>query len=500
MLWTSAKSQFQLCFLSFLLPSQSTIRLLPSFLFDSFSILLLLIKTSRFNQTVNTCSKPSLKLSFIMVDPLIKFDPETVVKIFSLLSNPDIAISASTSRGWRNQILTDPIINKVIDLSGLSLNEEKTIELVNHLVSLSSHEDRKVGKEIHLDLSPFWDKLFPHDEGSWTVPVMKMSFNYSALLDAISSSTKGQLSKICLQINEREVDQLVMYSQVEELVIKSTNILDDPFLKEIHWSTPFRFTAVSKGQKVFSINQTERSSNSYCIFNYKSFLQSMNAFTSGGLIKLIINVSDLFNPNYGEEFKGFCDEVWRSKSTLEELRMTFSPIVAPHMFDLVEGMDRLSSLRLKVERTTGRGFQVVPPRGCSSFHLKKLVLELSSCPNEMGWIMDWVGKTLETLQLSLSTMPSLSRLPASVIAAIIENSSSLKHLHLEQISIPNDFSSSTYTPNLSNLESLYLNSLNLFGYQFFSNCSMPKLQTLSLGIGQLKFVQEEDIPRFTRYL
>lgn len=100
-----------------------------------------------------------------MVDPISVLPFETITKIFALLSTPNLAISGSTSREWRTQILTDPIINRVIDLKGSPLNEKETIELVDRLVSLSNHPDLQIGKELHLGVGCFCEAIEDYGEG-----------------------------------------------------------------------------------------------------------------------------------------------------------------------------------------------------------------------------------------------------------------------------------------------------------------------------------------------
>lgn len=75
-----------------------------------------------------------------MVDPIQSLPNEAIVRLFSLLSTSELAISSATCKQWRNRLTSDPIINQVIDLTRQfkDLSQDETILVVDRIIRSST--------------------------------------------------------------------------------------------------------------------------------------------------------------------------------------------------------------------------------------------------------------------------------------------------------------------------------------------------------------------------
>lgn len=96
--------------------------------------------------------------------------------------------------------------------------------------------------------------------------------------------------------------------------------------------------------------------------------------------------------------------------------------------------------------------------------------------DSLDWLEDWVGESLEMLEIHLSREPSHNYLQGSILSSILNLSPSLKHLDLSFISLLDYHASPSVLPNLQNLH-LWMNSSSV--YELFAWCSMPKLRVFS---------------------
>jgi len=279
-----------------------------------------------------------------MVDPISVLPFETITKIFALLSTPNLAISGSTSREWRSQILTDPIINKVIDLKGLSLNAKETVELVDRIVSLSTDPDLQVGKELHLDLRYFCKAMVNYDE----IPSDDVN-TYASLLKTISSATKGQLSKLFLHISEGVISPEALTT----VMMETAGVFDGPLFKEIHWVVPFPMSATSKNatnSRVFSVEKSFHLFSRTEASTFRTFLRDIVQFTGRGLTKLSIDLTCLEFNSSEEDLGKILNEFQKSQKSMQDLDIVVPLQSASEVFQMVASFSHLSSLHLEVRQ------------------------------------------------------------------------------------------------------------------------------------------------------
>lgn len=135
-------------------------------------------------------------------DPANRLPPHVLSLLFGLFDNQELAILSAVSKGWRTQIQTDVIIQRVEDLMNENLSEDEAIELVGRNASLSSYPKN----EILLGLKPFWESLEEAFESRMgTEPtyedIMQATSNkYESLMSTIASGTNGMLSSLYLEV------------------------------------------------------------------------------------------------------------------------------------------------------------------------------------------------------------------------------------------------------------------------------------------------------------
>jgi len=92
------------------------------------------------------------------MDPIERFPSEGLEPILTSLPTSQLVLSNLISKRWSSQLKSNssPLYRK-IDLTNLKtpLSEEETINTVHRLLCISSHPK----KELHIDLSPFWNRF-----------------------------------------------------------------------------------------------------------------------------------------------------------------------------------------------------------------------------------------------------------------------------------------------------------------------------------------------------
>lgn len=329
---------------------------------------------------------------------------------------------------------------------------------------------------------------------------------FASLLSTISSATKGQLSKLFLNISESE-GGAISVEALTNVMMKTAGVLEGPLFKEIRWVVPYAISAISKNannSRVFSVEKHPNRFPPIDASAFRIFLREMVRFTGGGLTKLSIDSNCIeFNNNEADPQGSLGEilcEIQKSQQSMEDLDIYVPFAIAFEVFQVVETFSRLSSLQLTIDQD--RVAQLSLPRGSPSFHLKKLDLSLPHTTGEMGWLVGWIGKDLESLRICFSSStPFVTKLPKSVLSSIFETCLSLKSLDLSGMMILSDSSSSsTELLTLPTLESLSIGSLCLAGYEIFAKCSMPRLESLSFSAGPGRFVDKETASQLMEHL
>lgn len=435
-----------------------------------------------------------------MVDPINSFPFETIIEIFSRLSTPDLAISTSISRDWRRRLLTDPEINRVIDLEGLDewMDQDEMIALIHRLCSNSAPSSRGPLKEIKINVNRFWEQfekyLSSTEERTDLTSLMKATdYKFFVLVCAISLATKGKLGKISFNVDRGLVGGFDQAGNTDGLLVQSAQILlscpPDNQLREIRFCVPFPIEVKARGKLChFSVeDSSDDCCSHYNSISCKRFLQDLVKLTSGGLIKLKLDTDSFQDLGFGfgeeNELEELYQEIENSTDSLEEINLAFRSSNLPdQLFNLVTSCPKLSVLSLRY-LAGASFFPLGTVESAPSFDLKHLTLSVlhSYETEEMDWLASWVGPRLESFSFSLIGRTELSQLKATTLASILQTSSSLKHLELGTMTLIN-FVPSTFNQLLPNLQSLDLDRLSLSGYQFISSLSMPTLQALDFGV------------------
>lgn len=235
------------------------------------------------------------------MDP-IRLPSELTSPLFALLHTKQIAKCTAVLKEWRNTLLTDPIANRVLDLTDTkkTLTGLETIQLVNRLASLSSHPL----KEIHLDISKFTNSLVHRaasQPGSSIGDLMRgTNYSFPSLISTISSATKGKLGKLSLEIHSYGSARVTSAPLILAIIETTLMILDNSEdLREIQFSIPAisAFSLVSKGlagdqmkprialiEGSSSDGSNHQSSFSEC----NQVIQAINKFTGGQLESLVL--------------------------------------------------------------------------------------------------------------------------------------------------------------------------------------------------------------------
>lgn len=437
-----------------------------------------------------------------MVDPIESLPFEVIVQIFSLLSTPDISISASTNKKWRNVVLTDPVINKVIDLKDLRLSEDEIIRLVRRLFSISTHPEQNVKRALHLNLDSFWrvflDFYKVNDQPLSALSLMKETDSkYVELIEEISS-TRNRLTKLFIHIN-KEMSLGNRNSFLTGSIIDTLWHLDSSeksLINEVRFSIPFPISVQAerkdqdgKTAKLFSIGNVCKEplddySKNFDSVTCKYVLQDAVTFTAGGgLIELTLNMTrfatHLSPVQNREDDRSLFLEIEKSRETLECLNLKFDSMRSlSDVFDLIVNLPSLTLLEFSLASEEENLWLDSPvPKQTPVFHLGSLqIWSWESETEKLDWLVDWVGPDLKEFTLYLSSNPLRSRFSEVTLSSILKTCNlSLTELILGQLSLSN-CSDTPLARDFPNLEYLSIECLSLSGYAILAGCSMPKLQ------------------------
>lgn len=352
-----------------------------------------------------------------MVDPIESLPFETIVQIFRQLSTPDVAISASTSRNWRNKLLSDPDINKVIDMSKLteSLEQDELIDLVHRLLSNSTHESRQVSRELHLSIDSFW-----YDFSSSKDDSDLEDDNFFILFDVISSAAQGKLGKIFL-ITDPDLSTWEGHTlnHVGNAILRAALILKTPTLKQVHFSVPFPLSVEtsSASDLIFSVqrkvDENVDPALEYDVDSCRTFLEGIFDLTGGRIKSLKLDLLPCLGIEADNEQDGprtLYQELSKSSSTMEKLEMRVDGNAAGQIFELVAGFSNLSHLELEIPNSReddgdlGGITFISAPKRLPSFRL--VYFGLDTCwkreLESVDWLVDCDWRDLKTFSLSLN--------------------------------------------------------------------------------------------------
>lgn len=332
------------------------------------------------------------------------------------------------------------------------------------------------------------------------------SYKWIQLLTAISLSTGTRIKKVFF--NTVVADLLKPQCGFPgDLLVQSALMLNgkENLLKEIHFRVPFPISLVAKGDKTFSVTKTTYDQCDWSLESCRSFLKSVVGFIGGqgGLLSLQLDLTESLasqEDDDDEQVLHFCQEVQVSRITIEMLDLVFNSDTNPNtIMDLVTALSSLTSLKVEYYQKED-GEQMISPRWLPSFNLKVLDLEFKGVKFERwDWLTSWCSNALETFNLAFDRIPSSSKIPTRVLSSILDSSSSLTSMELDQLFIINNeiVSSSPSVKILPNLVSLKVNSLNAAAYKLLSYYSMPRLRHLWI-LDTIKYTEEHSHNSFVR--
>lgn len=379
-----------------------------------------------------------------MADPISKLPKEMIVKLFSLLTTPEIARSAATSREWRSQILPDPLINHVLDFGYLRkrLSEDEILEIVPRLAQVSTHENVEIGKEIILDLTAFWKRFGEYIESSGSgfnfEGLMRFTeWKYVRLITAISLTTKGKLRKLVLTSVPDFSSQWCKNSGLlGSLLLHTADLWGSPrgnLPKQLVFSVPFPLTLRSRGEKVvLEVYDTSEGSSFYRSSQCTEFLQDVFQLTKSGLQTLAINLTSFTDLQSITELSmpdihRLDQTLQKSKDTMEELTITFFSDLSPFFFNSVVNFPSLSHLTIaSFQRNPQFPVHYKFPRSSPSFNLKNLQIgPLGADFGDPGWLVDWISDSLQVLGFSTHLDDPPLIISASSFTSILQAAPSL---------------------------------------------------------------------------
>lgn len=431
-----------------------------------------------------------------MTDPVEVFPSEVLSPLFSLFNNQELQILSSISKSWRNQILTDVIIHRILDLTEIkrNLSEDEIIEIVKRLASLSSYPRN----EIRLLLQPFWktfEKLLTSDTTSdqWSGQ-MKAIFNkFGSLLSAIASSTKGKLSGLHLSLGSSQAPKggsaAIFASAILERVFTLAKLMKE--LDSISLKVPLPVSLDSEGKngsKRFRIigDENDGGEASWRFVPFMALIRRTIDFTGFGLTGLGIDLDRFPCLPTGQIDFDAVEKIFKqvnaSSSVLRALTLygLESADVSQHALDIVSKCPNLSSLTLLLKGDPNQQKQLVFTKHSSTSSLVKLNITLYRL--NLDWnsslLLGWIGSRLKILWIDQGGSPA--QLPLEALKSILNQNPLLEIVSIQESNI--SISSIRSTANSLNLPHLKELTLGKFDHvqELVAGASIADLRVLRL--------------------
>lgn len=447
------------------------------------------------------------------MDPL-SFSSETLDRIFSHLSTPEIATKRSVCRTFNKHIKSSKLLNSVLDLTGFK--KELSPGELSRLILEVFFDNPHPLEEVYLDIDSVWNAFVQESDGHEN--------EFFQLLLSIQFVAKGHLlRKLCFNVGESIGELMdIRFSSSSESEIGSLLVRDalrfdriKPLFKEILFIVPFPFTLVSDNSatsgKKFSVGQAQelfvkKIGDKWDPHGCRLFLELVEEFTGTGLTDLGFDSdpfipSDYYEPLTPQDIKGAQEDLRfvfnvlkKSKPTLQRLSLNIDARCVPTAAtDLSFNCPELRWLSLNLFRKNDEEFTsakrppsktlTLPKKMASCPHLESFGLGLDGI--NFNWntesLQNWFG-SLEKLKTFHFNVPASSdyspEIPVKSFEKILSSLTSLVELDLDEVSLTKSKSYSPSTIDLPNLKTLKFGTVNLPTLELFFKASMPKIETL----------------------